>query len=71
MHSFCVAWDANYQPSSDRLPIVDTSFDIFVNLDGRISSPLAGMWSKKVSKHLPCLGIRCRQYNCVEVEEVA
>ena len=67
MHGLHTGRDPDDQPSSlYSFPMGDTLSDIVVDIIDHISSPSCGMWSRKVFKLLPYLGVRSCRYYCVE-----
>ena len=71
VRGFCAAQDSDEQSSlSYRFLLGDTSSDILKDINDRISSPLSGIWSKRVSKFLPYSEVRSRCLYQIEGEEV-
>ena len=70
IRGFLAGPDDDEQPAYYRLPIADASADSFADVDDCISWTTTGMWSKKVSKLLPCPDICSWCFYWFEGEEV-
>ena len=64
MHGFFAGLDPEDQPPSYCLPMGNASVDI----NDHITLSSSGMWSEKVSKLVPYMGVCSHRYYRVEVE---